>query len=297
MLIGELLSFFTALSWTISSLVFEYVAKKIHPQVVNFIRVLLGTIMLGIVCLFTKRNLFFPTDVPINDLGILLLSGFIGMFLGDFFLFKAYVKVGARVTMLIMTLSPIIIALIDFLFLGVTISLFKITAIFITCFGVFLVISTPKKPQKKITFNFSKVGLIYAFLATLGQSLGVILTKLGSSSYDSLATTQIRLISAIFGFGLLIIFQKKGRELVSATKNIKNLFFIFCGTVTSIFGIASLVEAFKHSNASIAATISSISPILIIPISIIFFKEKIKKYEIIGGFISIIGISFFFFNV
>lgn len=293
--LGEFLALFTALSWTTSSLIFENIARKIHPQIANFLRVCIGTFMLGVVCLFTKRHLFFPIDVPSNDLGLLLLSGFIGMFLGDFFLFKAFKKIGARITMLIMTLSPIIVALIDFIFLGVHLSVLQLTAIFITCLGVAIVILRPNNSENKITFNFSSTGLLYAFLATLGQSLGVILTKLGSTSYDSLATTQIRLIAAILGFGILILAQKKGQELISALKNTRNMFFICCGTFTSIFGIAALVEAFKHSNASVASTISSTSPILIIPISIIFFKEKIKKYEILGALISIIGISIFFF--
>lgn len=293
--LGEFLALFTALSWTTSSLIFENIARKIHPQIANFLRVCIGTFMLGVVCLFTKRHLFFPIDVPSNDLGLLLLSGFIGMFLGDFFLFKAFKKIGARITMLIMTLSPIIVALIDFIFLGVHLSVLQLTAIFITCLGVAIVILRPNNSENKITFNFSSTGLLYAFLATLGQSLGVILTKLGSTSYDSLATTQIRLIAAILGFGILILVQKKGQELISALKNTRNMFFICCGTFTSIFGIAALVEAFKHSNASVASTISSTSPILIIPISIIFFKEKIKKYEILGALISIIGISIFFF--
>ena len=293
--LGESLALFTALSWTTSSLIFENIARKIHPQIANFLRVCIGTFMLGIVCFFTKRHLFFPTDVPLNDLGILLLSGFIGMFLGDFFLFKAFQNIGARITMLIMTLSPIIVALIDFIFLEVHLSLSQIAAIFITCLGVAIVIFRPHNSQNKLFFNFSPMGLTYAFLATLGQSLGVILTKLGSTSYDSLATTQIRLIAAILSFGSLILIQKKGKELISALKNARNMFFICCGTFTSIFGIAALVEAFKHSNASVASTISSTSPILIIPVSIVFFKEKIKKHEIIGAIISIMGISIFFF--
>lgn len=292
---GELLALFTAFCWTSSSLIFENVARKTHPQIVNFLRVCIGTFMLGVVCLFTKRHLFFPVDVPLNDLTLLLLSGFIGMFLGDFFLFKAYVQVGARITMLIMTLSPIVVALIDFIFLGVELSFFQMGAILITCLGVIIVILKPNNSKNKLSCNFSPKGLLYAFLATIGQSLGIILTKLGSSSYDSLATTQIRLIAAIIGFGTLIIIQKRGQELILVLKNCNNMFFIYCGTFASIFGIAALVESFKYSNASIASTISSISPILIIPVSIILFKEKIKKYEIVGAFISIIGISIFFF--
>lgn len=293
--LGESLAILTAVSWAVSSLIFEKVSKQMNPQVANFLRVTIGTIMIGFVCLFTERHMFLPFDVPTKDLKIIFLSGFIGMFIGDLFLFKAYINIGARVTMVIMTLSPIVVSIIDFIFLGVTLSYLQIFAIFITCTGVLIVILNPtKKKNKNQHLPLSIKGLIFAFLATLGQSLGVILTKLGSSSYDSLGTSQIRLFSAIICFGIFILIEKKGSEVITTLKNIKTFSFVSAGTFFSVFGIAALVEAFKHTNASIASTLSSTSPILMIPISIFFFKEKVKFSEIIGVVISIIGISIFF---
>ena len=69
---------------------------------------------------------------------------------------------------------------------------------------------------------------------------------------------------------------------------------LLVGTFFSVFGIAALIEAFKSANASIASTISSTSPIIMIPCSILFYKEKIRKNEIIGAIISVVGLSIFF---
>ena len=289
---GEFFALFTAISWTFSSLTFGKISKKYDTQVANFLRVTIGTIMVGFVCLFGSRHLFLPTDVTWENLKIISLSGFIGMFLGDLFLFKAYNMIGARVTMLIMALSPIIVSIIDFLFLGVTLYPIQIFAILITCLGIILVIF--KTEDKKISLGFSVKGLLYAFLATLGQSLGVILTKLGSTTYDSLATSQIRLGVAIFFFGALVLYEGKARETIKMITSKKALSLLLIGTFFSVFGIAALIEAFKSANASIASTISSTSPIIMIPCSILFYKEKIRKNEIIGAIISVVGLSIFF---
>lgn len=289
---GEFFALFTAISWTFSSLTFGKISKEYDTQVANFLRVTIGTIMVGFVCLFGSRHLFLPTDVTLENLKIISLSGFIGMFLGDLFLFKAYNMIGARVTMLIMALSPIIVSIIDFLFLGVTLFPIQIFAILITCLGIILVIF--KTEDKKISLGFSVKGLFYAFLATLGQSLGVILTKLGSTTYDSLATSQIRLGVAIFFFGAVVLYEGKARETIKMITNKKALSLLLIGTFFSVFGIAALIEAFKSANASIASTISSTSPIIMIPCSILFYKEKIRKNEIIGAIISVIGLSIFF---
>ena len=289
---GEFFALFTAISWTFSSLTFGKISKEYDTQVANFLRVTIGTIMVGFVCLFGSRHLFLPTDVTWENLKIISLSGFIGMFLGDLFLFKAYNMIGARVTMLIMALSPIIVSIIDFLFLGVTLYPIQIFAILITCLGIILVIF--KTEDKKISLGFSVKGLLYAFLATLGQSLGVILTKLGSTTYDSLATSQIRLGVAIFFFGALVLYEGKARETIKMITSKKALSLLLIGTFFSVFGIAALIEAFKSANASIASTISSTSPIIMIPCSILFYKEKIRKNEIIGAIISVVGLSIFF---
>lgn len=289
---GEFFALFTAISWTFSSLTFGKISKEYDTQVANFLRVTIGTIMVGFVCLFGSRHLFLPTDVTWENLKIISLSGFIGMFLGDLFLFKAYNMIGARVTMLIMALSPIIVSIIDFLFLGVTLFPIQIFAILITCLGIILVIF--KTEDKKISLGFSVKGLLYAFLATLGQSLGVILTKLGSTTYDSLATSQIRLGVAIFFFGAVVLYEGKARETIKMITSKKALSLLLIGTFFSVFGIAALIEAFKSANASIASTISSTSPIIMIPCSILFYKEKIRKNEIIGAIISVVGLSIFF---
>lgn len=289
---GEFFALFTAISWTFSSLTFGKISKEYDTQVANLLRVTIGTIMVGFVCLFGSRHLFLPTDVTWENLKIISLSGFIGMFLGDLFLFKAYNMIGARVTMLIMALSPIIVSIIDFLFLGVTLFPIQIFAILITCLGIILVIF--KTEDKKISLGFSVKGLFYAFLATLGQSLGVILTKLGSTTYDSLATSQIRLGVAIFFFGAVVLYEGKARETIKMITSKRALSLLLIGTFFSVFGIAALIEAFKSANASIASTISSTSPIIMIPCSILFYKEKIRKNEIIGAIISVVGLSIFF---
>lgn len=289
---GEFFALFTAISWTFSSLTFGKISKEYDTQVANFLRVTIGTIMVGFVCLFGSRHLFLPTDVTWENLKIISLSGFIGMFLGDLFLFKAYNMIGARVTMLVYALSPIIVSIIDFLFLGVTLYPMQIFAIIITCLGIILVIF--KTEDKKISLGFSVKGLFYAFLATLGQSLGVILTKLGSNAYDSLATSQIRLGVAIFFFGAVVLYEGKARETIKMITSKRALSLLLIGTFFSVFGVAALIEAFKSANASIASTISSTSPIIMIPCSILFYKEKIRKNEIVGAIISVVGLSIFF---
>jgi drug/metabolite transporter (DMT)-like permease len=50
----------------------------------------------------------------------------------------------------------------------------------------------------------------------------------------------------------------------------------------------------QHTQAGIAATLMSITPVLIIAPAVFLFKEKINWKEILGAVITVIGIAFFF---
>ena len=70
------------------------------------------------------------------------ISGIIGLSLGDTFLFKAFQIVGARISMLIMSLAPAIAALVAYFILGESLSFVGVLGIFVTIFGVSVVVHT-----------------------------------------------------------------------------------------------------------------------------------------------------------
>ncbi|MEG0234801.1 EamA family transporter, partial [Cetobacterium sp.] len=76
--------------------------------------------------------------------------------------------------------------------------------------------------------------------------------------------------------------------------NKKGMIYIVLGTIVATLGVTALVEAMKYANVGIVSTLAATSPILIIPISIIFFKEKVSILEGIGALISFVGITIFF---
>ncbi len=59
-------------------------------------------------------------------------------------------------------------------------------------------------------------------------------------------------------------------------------------------GVSFSLLAVQNTKAGIAATLMSITPVLIIAPAVILFKEKINWKEILGAVITVIGIAFFF---
>lgn len=90
------------------------------------------------------------------------MSGIVGLTFGDSFLFLAYQEIGARLSMLIMSLAPAFSAFLAYIFLDERMSLMGILGISITLLGIHVVLSRNGKGQK---FKINYIGLFFALFA------------------------------------------------------------------------------------------------------------------------------------
>lgn len=106
---GEIAALGTAVCWMMTSLAFESAGKRVGSLQVNIIRLVMAFFLLAVLdYLFNGYPL--PVGLSSSAWFWLLLSGFVGLFIGDLLLFQAFVVLGARLSMLIMTLVPIMTA-------------------------------------------------------------------------------------------------------------------------------------------------------------------------------------------
>lgn len=289
MYLGEIIALIVAFTWTASAIFFEKAGKNIGSLAVNFIRIIWSFLLLGITLLITKQT-FLPMDATAYQWFWLGLSGIVGLFLGDMFLFKSYVVIGARTSSLIMSTAPILTTVIGWFFLNETLDAQSVFAIMICVTGVIIVIV-----NKKLKIKVPAKGLLYAFLGALGQATGLILSKKGIGDYDPIAATQIRLIFALILFVVMISFTKQWGKVKVALANTKGMKDVFFGSFFGGFiGITLSLFAVQLTHTGIASTLMALVPVLIIVPSAIVFKEKIAPNHVIGAIISMIGVSLFF---
>jgi len=292
--IGEFAALFTAFCWTATALAFESASNKVGSIAVNLMRLTMAFVFLSIFSLIT-RNMLLPTDASAHAWIWLSVSGLIGFVIGDLFLFESYTIIGSRISMLIMTLVPPITAFISWLMLGETLSLYNFIGMALTIGGIALVIVNRRTDEKKLSISHSPKGILFAFIGAVGQAVGLVFSKVGMGSYNAFAATQIRVITGMIGFAIVITLWKKWRNVGSAVKNIPAMKRICVGSVFGPFlGVSFSLFAVQHANAGIASTIMSIVPILIIPPAILFMKQKVTVKEIIGAVISVTGVALFF---
>jgi len=293
--IGELAAFGTAVAWTIGALFFEQGIKHIGVLSVNFFKVVFAFVLLTITAA-VLRGMPLPFDAPLRAVIFLILSGIIGFVVTDMFLFSAYGTIGPRITMLIMALSPPVTAGIAFLFLDERLGSMGWFGMSLVIIGICMAIF-----GKQNSVSISKIdkvdmrGYIFAFIASIGQSIGMILTKAGLGNYDPVSGTQIREIAAIIGFALVALVHDRGKGLIKAAKSFEGLKFTLEGSVFGPFiGVVLSLFAIQRISAGIVSTLIGLTPVVIILPEILFFKKKIKLLEIAGAVVAVIGTAIFF---
>jgi drug/metabolite transporter (DMT)-like permease len=296
---GEFAALLTAFFWTFTALAFTGAGKRIGSLSVNFWRIIIGICFL---CCFTffRFHSFFPHDIELRGWLWLALSGFIGVFLGDLFLFKAFTITGPRIALLLMSLAPPLAAVFSWLFLHEKMDILDFIGMGITLAGISIVIlarpQNEKGERSKFKLRHNVNGILFAFLGAMGQATGLVISKIGlQSTSNPFFATQIRLFAGILGFIILITFLKRWGSIFSSAKNNKAMGLVSLGAFFGPFlGISFSLLAIQYANPGIVQTITSITPVLIIPFSIWFFKEKITIREILGAVLAVVGITLFF---
>lgn len=273
----------------LSAIFFEKAGRRTGSLSVNIIRIFLGILFLGITTLFT-RGMFFPMDANAYNWAWLGLSGIVGFFLGDLLLFKSYILIGSRTSQLVMSLAPMITAVIGWFFLQEILSLKSIAGIVVSVTGIMIAVA-----GKNLKLNIPLRGFLYALGGALGQAVGLILSKKGMGDYDPIAATQIRAIFGFVAFALLVTFVGRWRRVFMTLRDNTGMKAITIGTVFGPFiGVSLSLYAVQHTETGIAFALMALTPIFIIIPTAIMFKEKITARQVIGAVISIGGATIFF---
>lgn len=307
--LGEIISLGVAFSWTITALCFEFAGKRIGSLSVNLLRLVMAFFMLGGLLFFATGS-FWPVGADRDTWLWMSVSGLIGFVFGDFCLFYSYMLIGSRFGQLLMTLAPPTAAITGALLLNEQLRPTAILGMVVTLSGIAIsIISRNGKSGEKWHIKLPLRGVLFGIGGGIGQGVGLVFSKLGMQCYSQssgagreeiarmipFAASQIRIITGIVGFTLIMLLSRRLGMLIPAVKDRKAMNTVFWGTIFGPFlGVSFSLMAVRYTESGIASTIMALTPIIIILPAVMLFKQKVTGSEIIGAVISVIGVSLFF---
>ena len=307
--IGELISIGVAFSWTATALLSEFGSKRLGNLTLNVLRMGLA-LLFSLVLFGAVTGNPLPAGVPAEACGWMLLSGLVGYVIGDFCLFQCYILIGSRFGQLFMTLAPLSAALMAWITLGQQMKPMSIVAMLVTLFGIGISV-LGRGNHHMVSLKLPLNGVLFAIGAAMCQGIGLVLSKIGMDHYDvaSMAKAGVsewlipfsanfyRCIAGIIGFTILLYFRDGIGHLREAMHDRKGLSVAIATTIFGPFvGVGFSLMAVQYTAAGIASTLMAMTPIIILLPSYWLFHEKITWKAVLGAFISVIGVSMFFFG-
>lgn len=289
---GELAALGAAFLWATSAVVYTHLGQKISPLVLNLSK---GVIAVGYIAItLVLQGNFFPSNINGINLGLLLLSGVLGIGLGDTFYFEALNNLGARRTLLLEALAPPLAALIALMVLKENLSLIAWAGIFLTILGVSWVISERVPGTNNKVANPLR-GISFALLSALGQAGGAVLSRaaLATTTINPLWSTLLRIVG---GVAILLLWMplKKESGWLQPLQSKKLLGIIAITALFSTYlGIWLQQTALKYTATGIAQALISTSPLFVLPIAL-WMGEKVSFRAFLGVLVAIGGVALLF---
>lgn len=296
---GEIAALTTSLAWSLTSTLFTFASRRVGSVVTNRVRLFFATIFLSLMHWFVHAE-FIPLQAGLDRWFWLALSGLIGLVLGDAFLFQAFVWVGPRISMLMMSLAPIFAGLLSWVFLSEHLSIFQVFGIILTIIGVSYVVwqGDGNRTERRNDRQYLK-GILFGIGAATGQTIGLITSKIGlRDGFSPLSGTLMRIVFAMLVMWLFTFTRGQAGTTIRALRQdriaIRQL---LAGSFVGPFlGIWLSLVAIQQTKVGIASALMSLPPIFLLPIGRFVFGERFGWGAVVGTLTAVGGVMVLFLS-
>jgi drug/metabolite transporter (DMT)-like permease len=293
--IHELAALGAALCWALTGVISAGPAGHLGALAFNRTRQVFVTCLLAVYVLASGTW----HQIEPSIVAPLVLSGLIGIFIGDTLLFATLNRLGPRRAGVLFALNAPIAALLGFLILDEGMSLRSLAGIMLTIGGVVLAILFGKRRGQVHAWETVKgplwIGVALGLGAAAGQAVGSIIARpVMASGVDPFLASMFRVGVAAVCLSLLIALPIPAVK----PKGSLTLHVAFMTALTGIlalgFGMTLLLFALSGGNVGIISTLSATSPVMILPMLWARTGERPALGAWIGAALAVAGMGLIF---
>lgn len=267
---AELSGLVAALCWTISSLLAPKLIAHLGTLRFNTLRISFAALALWLISY--TGNIEWQTLTPF--LPLLLLSGVIGIFIGDNCLFSAVNRIGPRRAGVLFAMNAPFSILLAWLFLGESLSGWELLFCGVVLIGVIIAILFGRKGQThewENTKGSLSVAIAIALTAALCQASGALLAKPALlAGVDPILASAIRVsagaLALVTAYRFFSASQSTGQTIRLLEMPLHLwLRLMVVATVGMVIGMSVLVWGVGNADVGLVTTLSATVPVLILP--------------------------------
>ena len=290
---GQIAALVAACLWAAATVVYDRVGQEIAPLELNLVKGLLALLPLGATLLLVGDSL---AGIEPLALGLLLLSGAIGIGLGDTAYFQTLKYVGPRRALLLGMLGPPLSALLALVLMGEVLTLSAWLGILITVLGVAWVVTEriPESPGRPSDLG---KGVLFGLAGALMWAGAAVLSHaaLVETAISPLWSAVLRMAAGlvVLAVWLALLRQPLGRWLGGERRGLlwgRLLFAVLVGTFLALW---LQQVSLKLIPAGVAMTLLSTGPLFVLPLAALS-GERISFRAVVGVLVALVGIALLF---
>lgn len=301
---GEIAGLLAACMWASSSILFTQV--RVSAAGLNLFKNSLGALLLIVTLLVLNGRLGeWPLHPSRTAWGFLAASALVGLVIGDTCYFRSMQILGPRRSLVLTTLAPPAALLLGWLMLGERHAPLALLGIALSVFGVLWVVRE-RGHEIESAGHFPgslAAGLAYGAAGSLCQALGGVWSKEGIGLLKTLdGVTQPALEASFVRLGVATViglaFGASARRLGAWRTQVcmpgvakRLLPASFLGTY---LGIWFSLMAYERTSVGVATTLTSMSPVFVLPLVVIFLGQRVSPRAIIGVCLALCGVGLLF---
>jgi drug/metabolite transporter (DMT)-like permease len=293
--IHELAALGCATCWALSAVLSAGPAGQIGSLAFNRGRQVFVTVLLAFYVLVSGTW----HQLGAGQIAPLVLSGFVGIFLGDTLLFAGLNRLGPRRSGVVFALNAPIAAVLGFLLLGETLSLTAVAGIALTVAGVVLAVLFGRRASQVHVWETVKgplwIGVALGLGAATGQAVGSIIARpVMAAGIDPFLASALRVGTAGFFLSALMalpIQAVKARGPMTAKVAAQTA---LTGIVAVAIGMTLLLFALSGGKVGIVSTLSATSPVIVLPMLWAITGERPAAGAWAGAALVVMGLALIF---
>jgi len=290
--LGALAALATSAVWALSSIAFTFASLRAGAPAVNRVRLLLAVgWLLAAHAIF---RLPLPWDADGERWLLLGASGVVGLVLGDGCLFQAFIWIGPRLAMLLLSTAPALAGLGAWGLWGETLTASQVGGILVTLGGVAWVVQAREGEHGHRADGRYGLGILCGLGAAAGQAGGLLLAKQGAADgFPALSVTLMRMVAAT---AVIWLYTAARGELRATARRVasdrKAGGFTLAGSFLGpALGVTLSIVAIQHSPLGIASTLMALPPVFLLPLSATVFHERVGWQAILGTGLAVAGVA------
>lgn len=284
--VGEILSLVAAILWALAIVLFKKSGESVHPLALNTFKNILASLLYLPSMMVAGVSLI--QDFTAGEYMLLILSGAIGIALGDTLLFKSLNMIGAGPSALVNCLySPFIIGL-SFVCLGETLTVVQLVGAALIVFAVFE--AARVKDGQAVEHRKRLFGVMWGVLGIVAMAVGVVMIKPLLDRAPLLWAVEVRLLGGVLALVVFVLLHP-GRGRIMKTLLIKRSrgYTVSSSIIGGYIAMFCWLGGMKLTQASIASALNQTNTIFILMFAAVFLKEPITPGRVVAILAAIAG--------